>query len=224
MQTDHDQSELNPPSEGAAEELTQALGGSEEGLIVSEEKQPVSRSTMVVFVILIIGAAGLYLMYRQAGPKSASAAFARETAEAKKTISGFLSGGDASIRTMEKLLRNTEKIVQQFLMYPSMTQVPLSELRTNPFRQHELKSAPGQDLPQSTDRKKREDERLAILKAVQGLQLQSIMCSETRKACMINNTLYREGQTFDDFTIEKISPSSVVVKNGPYRFELRMQR
>lgn len=221
MQTEHDENALNAAGETPAEQLTAALAGPEETIVASETRQPVNQSTLVIFAILIIAAAGLYLMYRKAGPKPASAAVARETVEAKKTISGFLSGGQASIRTMETLLRNTEKIVQQFLMYPSTTQVPLSDLRTNPFRRHVPQNPFGSD---SASARKREEERLAILKAVQSLQLQSIICSETRKACMINNTLYREGQSFDNFTIESISPSSVIVKNGPYRFELRMQK
>jgi type II secretory pathway component PulC len=41
---------------------------------------------------------------------------------------------------------------------------------------------------------------------------------------MINNTLYSEGQQVESFTIEKITPDSVIVKNGSYRFELKMQR
>jgi Type II secretion system protein B len=72
-------------------------------------------------------------------------------------------------------------------------------------------------------KQRREQARQAALKAVQELALQSIMFSENRRACMINNSLYREGQQVDDFTVDKISPQSVIVKTGPYRFELRMQ-
>ena len=62
------------------------------------------------------------------------------------------------------------------------------------------------------------------LKAVQAMNLQSIIHSGSRKACMINNTLYMEGQQADQFIIEKITPSGVVVKVGVYRFELKMQK
>jgi hypothetical protein len=50
------------------------------------------------------------------------------------------------------------------------------------------------------------------------------MSGGARKSCMVNNTLYTEGQQVDGFTIEKIAPDSVIVRNGSYRFELRMQR
>lgn len=197
--------------------------GGDDAVIASDSKPGLSRGTLVMFGVLVLGAGGLYGMYRFTGPKAASASVAKETAEANKTISTFLNGGDSSIKTMEALIRNTEKVVQQFLAYPSMTQIPLSDLRTNPFRAQEEKAADS-SASDVNDRKKREEERLAILKAVQSMQLQSIMYSDARKVCMINNTLYREGQTMDNFTIEKINPASVVVKNGPYRFELRMQK
>ena len=48
--------------------------------------------------------------------------------------------------------------------------------------------------------------------------------SGTRKSCMINNTLYTEGQEIDSFVVERINPGAVVVRNGVYRFELRMQK
>jgi hypothetical protein len=195
--------------------------------VVAESKAPVNRGTLVMFAIMILAAGALYVMYKRTSPAPASAAVKSASAEANKTISKFLSGGDKSIKSMEQLLKNTEKVVQQFLNYPSLTQVPLGDLRTNPFKQfvESPKTAADAGPSQDTlDKKRREEHRLAVLKAVQGLQLQSIMFSESRRACMINNSLYREGQSIDNFSVEKISPASVVVKNGPYRFELRMQR
>jgi hypothetical protein len=73
-------------------------------------------------------------------------------------------------------------------------------------------------------KKRREEERQAVLKAVATLNLQSVIHSGTIKSCMINNTLYTEGQQVDDFVIERIDPGAVIVKNGVYRFELRMQK
>jgi len=67
------------------------------------------------------------------------------------------------------------------------------------------------------------EEKAVALRAVQGLQLQSIMHSDTRRACLINNTLYSEGQQVDSLVIEKIQPKSVIVKSGPYRFGVRIQ-
>src|SRR5450432_1805114 len=215
MSTESDEVDFN--AEPAGED---AIDGFDENVIVAEPKQPMSRSTLVMFAILIIGAAGLYFMYRKAGPQNAGAAIVADNSDtAKQTISTFLSGGDVNVKSMEKLLHNTEKVVQQFVNYPKLTQVPLSDLRTNPFRQHVATPKNEEPSSDAMAKKQREEQRMANLKAVQMLSLQSIMSSETRKACMINNTMYREGGIVDDFTIEKISPSSVIVKNGPDRFD-----
>jgi hypothetical protein len=209
---------------GGAGDLTDALAQPDGEVIVAEERKPLNRSTIVTFVVLVIGAGGVWYMYQRTGPGKAAAAD-KETVAAKATINNFLSGGSENIKLMESMLRNTQKVVQQFLNYPSMTQVPLSDLRTNPFRVR-AESTPGDDaaLSEAAAKKKREEERLAALKAVQNLQLQSIMFGDSRRACMVNGVMYTEGQTVDGFAIEKINQASVVVKNGPYRFELRMQR
>jgi len=211
-----------------AEQLAEALSDGGETTFVVEKPRTLNRSTAIMFAVLVLGAGSVYFMWRKTGPKTAAAAASKETVEAKKTISTFLSGGDTNIKLMETMLRNTQKVVQQFLTYPSMTQVPLSDLRTNPFRH---KSATPQAAPTDNsaamdmaEKRRREEERLAIRKAADGLQVQSIMFSDSRKACMINNTLFREGQGVEGFILEKINPNSVIVKNGPYRFELSLKR
>jgi hypothetical protein len=207
----------------AASSADGADGETSEYIAVEEKKPKVNQTTLVMFGVIALSAAGVWVMYQRVGPGKAVAAPPPESVQAKKTINSFLDGGGNNIKNMESMLRNTEKVVQQFLTYPSMTQVPLSDLRTNPFR---LRPAKPENTPTSdaAERRKREEERVAMLKAVQGLQLQSIMYSETRKACMINDTMYREGQNVGDFTVEKVTQNTVVVKNGVYRFELRMQR
>jgi hypothetical protein len=229
-------SELNASNDGAgggssgadgAGELTQALAESGDAQFVHEQTRSISRSTIATFAVLILGAGAVFFMYKRAGPQSAAAAVSKETTEAKKTISTFLSGGDSNMKAMEQMLRNTQKIVQQFLSYPSMTQVPLSDLRSNPFKfktNSPQATADNSGASDAADKKRREDERQAIVKAVGGFQVQSIMYGDTRRACMINNTLFKEGGQIDNFTIEKINQNSVIVKNGPYRFELKMQR
>jgi hypothetical protein len=205
------------------EELNESIG-SEEGVIVSDEPKPLNKGALMMFLILVVGAGSVYFMHRKTGPKAASAASA-ETAEARKTISTFLSTGDASFKSMEMRLKTTEKIVQQFMTYPSATQVPLTDLHTNPFRAHPADdAADNAALSEAAQKKKQEEDRLGAKKAAEALMLQSVISSGTRKACMINSQLYREGETVGDFVIEKISPSSVLVKNGIYRFELRIQK
>ena len=151
------------------------------------------------------------------GPQSAAAG---TTDTANKTINQFLTGGKANIQTMEQMLRNTEKIVQQFNSYPSVKQVPLSR-------------ASDQSVPRSSPTGNQDDDPIAkrklaeqletIQKSFQTLQLQSIMFG-TKSSCLINNTLYREGQIVNGFTIEQISPDTVTVKQDKWRFDLKMAK
>ncbi|HRK30209.1 MAG TPA: hypothetical protein PLD59_03945 [Tepidisphaeraceae bacterium] len=199
--------------------LTDVLSSNEAEFVVTEEPRSLNKSTLVLILLVVLGGGGLYLMHLRSGPKAVAAA---ETQEAAKTISSFLSGGDSNIKLMEKALRDTEAVVRRFANYPNTTQVPLNELQTNPFHVWVVE----EEQPQTDviSKRRKEEERQAVIKAVQGLQLQSIMSGSAQKACMINNTLFREGQSVDGFTVEKISASSVVVRQGQYRFELRMQR
>jgi hypothetical protein len=201
-------------------EMTEALaGGGEESFVVTDEKKPINRTSLVLFVVVALGGGGLYLMHLRTGPKSAEAA--PQTVQANQTITQFLSGGNTNLKTMEQMLRNTQKIVQQFLAYPSVNQVPLGQLKTNPFRQTSAKD--GETASEADARKKRDDDKAAARRTAEGFQLQSILHG-TRKACMINNTMCVEGQQIEGFVIEKINPSSVIVRSGTFRFELQMQK
>jgi hypothetical protein len=68
-------------------------GAPDEGLIVAQPRNPLSRSTLMMFGVLVIGAAGLFVMYKQAGPKSAGAATA-------KSRNGSLEGWARSAATL----------------------------------------------------------------------------------------------------------------------------
>jgi hypothetical protein len=126
---------------------------------------------------------------------------------------------------MQTMIKDTEKVVKQFLEYPSLTQVPLSALHTNPFKSGDTtEAAKPADLTAEAAARKREEEKQAALRASEALKLQSIIYSGSRKACMINNTLYKEGEQIEQFTIEKIEPGRVIIKTGQYRFELKSKR
>jgi hypothetical protein len=59
--------------------------------------------------------------------------------------------------------------------------------------------------------------------AVAELHLQSIVRGGKYRACMINNTLYQQGQQIGIFTVAQVDAGTVVLESGKYRFELKMQ-
>jgi hypothetical protein len=201
--------------------LQSALSGGETEFVAGDEKKPATTQLLYLLLLIAVGGGGMYYMYKRQGPASASAS-TPEVAKATETVNTFLSSGPNNIKAMQMMLKDTEKFVKQFLEYPSVKQTPLSALVTNPFRFAAKASSPDADADAA--KKKREEEKTAALKASESLMLQSIITSGSRKACMINNALYREGQQIDQFVVEKIEPHRVVVKTGSYRFELKMQK
>jgi hypothetical protein len=194
--------------------------GVDSAFVVAGDKQPLSKGTVAMFVILALAGAGTYGMYVKSGTQTATAA---PDPKAQAVIKEFMTQRDKNAQAMKKMLTDTDAVVRQFMNY-RVEQIPLSGLVANPFRTAPANPGEPSRADEEAAKKKREEERVAILKAVNGLQLQSVMHSENRKSCMINNALYTEGQQVDAFLIEKIAPNCVIVRNGQYRFELRMQR
>jgi tetratricopeptide (TPR) repeat protein len=60
----------------------------------------------------------------------------------------------------------------------------------------------------------------AAVEAVGRLQLQSVGHYGNIMRCRINGSVYNEGDLVDGFTIEKIRPTGVIIRKGPYRFQI----
>jgi hypothetical protein len=222
-----DRDEIDADGQDEANDLHSALTQGETEFVSAEPRQRLSGSTLVFAGLLLAAGATMYFMYWRSGPRVAAAKPNPESVEASKAINSFLSDAKGNLKLMEVMLRNTERVVQRFLSYPSLTQVPLTDLKTNPFRLRGPTTQPGlmqAEVDPSIEKRRLETERAEALAKVRTLKLQSILHSETRKACMINNALYGEGQTVNGFTIERITPSAVIVKSGGVRFEVKMQK
>jgi hypothetical protein len=205
-------------------DLQHSLATNESAEYVYETEKP-SRDKSVLGALLLLTLAGgaIWFMYKRTGPANALAADPNVTT-ARQTIDNFLGAGQQNLANMRQMLTDTEQVVQKFLSYPAMTQVPLSDLRINPFRHHVTKPEISQPASDAAEKRRREEERARVLREVQALNLQSIMHSDARKACMINNRLFREGDKVDSFTLEQITATGVIVRSGPYRFEIRINR
>jgi hypothetical protein len=222
---DKDQAQ-DDQDDGALEAVLEDDGGTgDSAFVVTEEKQPLGKGTVAMFFILALCGAGTYFMYIRTGPQSASAAV---DPKAQQVITKYMTDREKNVAGMKKMLRDTEAVVKQFLKYPSVQQVPIGDLTGNPFRitppDDGSKTLATGGLDADREKKKREEERAAVAKAVGALQLQSVMSFGARKSCMVNNTLYTEGQQVEAFTIDKITNDGVIVRSGQYRFELRIQR
>ncbi|HWE92863.1 MAG TPA: hypothetical protein VG269_02710 [Tepidisphaeraceae bacterium] len=205
-----------------AENLDETLDETDPSYVAGARK-PVSRGTIGGLTLLLACGAGMYFLYLRHGPQSAAAA-TPESIQANSAITEFLTGDTGSVSLMKQTLKDTEKVVLEFRSHTGKPQVPVEDLKTNPFRESVPVAKPATDDQNEAMSKRRyEEERQAALRTAQTLQLQSVLLG-SRRACMINNTLYQEGQEVEGFTIEKVSPSTVLVHKGMFRFELRMTK
>ena len=207
---------------GAAD-LTSALAGGGDAQYVVDQRKSLGTGTFIMIGLVLACAGGTYLMYHRSNAKVAAAA--PEQQQAEQTISQFLSPGNKdNVKQMRDLLDGTQKVVDQFMAETGRRQVPVDQLATNPFRLSALKPAvASEEVSAATAARLRAEQERKVLEAAEALNLQTIMRGR-RKACMINNTMFTEGQQVDGFTIEAINPQSVILVKGEYRVERKMQQ
>lgn len=178
-------------------------------------KKP-STNVMLLGGLAVVAAGVIWFMFFRGSPSAAQASI---PADGGTDIKQFLDSGN--INLMKQTLKDTEKVVQQFRTYPAQTQIPLASLKSNPFRELAPKTD-GTPVARNTDDDEAK-EHVKVVTAVAELHLQSIVRGGKYRACMINNTLYKEGQTVGMFTVQQVAAGTVVLECGKYRFELKMQ-
>jgi len=191
------------------------MSGDGDTAFLSSEKKPANPQMIALFGLLAVGAGVIGFMYLRNGPSAASGA-----ENGPDTVKTFLANRDEHVQLMSQMLQNTDKVVQRYRTDPSHTQVPLTNLQTNPFRMLPPKAVekPGNES-EAAARRRLEEERSAAAAAVNNLRLTSIINGRV-PTCMINGRAYRSGQKVEGFTIEQTPPGAVVVRVGQFRFEV----
>jgi hypothetical protein len=122
---------------------------------------------------------------------------------------------------MERALRDTEEIVNGFLAFPERTQVPLTDLRTDPFRFEaaEPEKAPA-EVQQEQARLMRLKAQEAARTAAAQLRVDFVMIGRGGRqgSAMINGHAMRVGESNDGFTLEEVRSQAVIVRQGEFRF------
>lgn len=201
---------------------------------VSESSHHGRNATMVLATLLMAGAGAVWFMRVKAGPASAAAAPTAQAASAEKMFNEVIQDGGQSLTSMRTMLKDTEKLVQEFLNYPSKKQVALEALQTNPFLFSTPTKASAEDAQANADKKRLEAlaaEKQDLVKSVTRLELQSILAGGRVPTCMISGKTYTEGEQAGGHVIEKITTNGVVVRctsqiapENVYKFQLTMKR
>jgi len=213
-----DQTGAGMGGEGGGEENNEA-----DMIFTPEASKPGRNAGMLMIAFVMIGVGVIYFMRARGGPAKVKAS--DEVTKAEGLIKGF---DGTQVKKMHELLKNTEKVVDIMNQDRSKTMPDqVIDKKNNPFVYHSPHEKPDENPGDKTARE--EARRRAARKAkfqedVNGLRVQYVMVSNFAKTAMINNKLVQEGQEVDGFTIEKLSPNTVIVQRDGMRAEIKTSK
>lgn len=194
-----------------------------------------SRSNLLLFGLFLVGVGIVAFMSMKKGPQEVSAADKQAEQSVDVAIDKFLArhgepqaGPQApqpDPADARKLISDTRKIVDLFLSFASKNQVPLENLRTNPFRFGEADDSqqPAQDTAaikaEEAARQKRIEQARANLRK---LRLQTVISGPAGRQAMINSSIVKAGDSIDGFAVLEVQDRTVVLGCEGEKFTLDM--
>lgn len=186
-----------------------------------------------MLLMAALAGGGLWFMHKRTALPTEDAL---QPSAAQTRVASFMSGGQSQLAQIEKALRDTNQLIESLRVKPAerlaASRIDAYAGAGDPFQYTPLTakeddaSAAKPDAHAAADAS-REARELAKQKAfddAKKLRLQSIMAGSARHACMIDAKLYFEGQTVQQFVVEKITRDEVIVRRGEFSFRLRMSR
>jgi hypothetical protein len=216
----------SPETDGGSFAAQLAGGQDEEFVIADDEKKSTASRTTIAFIgLAAVAAGGLWFMrQRTVGPAEAAADPLVPTAQ--DSVRQFLDGGQAEIDEMEALVNDTAAIRDRFASLGLRLQVPLDQLKTNPFFVPDEEPEVDEDneefererLAQESFRARQEREQ-AIRAAAGRLRVETVFLGK-RPTCIINGTICRVGTELEGFTVTAIADAGVTVTKDGLQFTL----
>lgn len=172
----------------------------------------VKQGTVVLVLLFVVGAAGVWWMIKKAGLSHAQGASAEEAAQIDKALAQLtIFQADMSSQI--------DSVSSRFTQASELGQITVSDLKKNPFRQEWSLDQPVEDLSlRQTLMRKEEMQRRAGL-----LKLWSITAREQRSCCMINDKVLYVGDAIQGFTIKEILSDRVRIVYEDMIVELKIQ-
>src|SRR5436305_3524624 len=103
-----DDQENTAGAAGGGDEQFGGDDGVDSAFVVPSEKQPLSKGTLAMFLVIALAGAGTYYMYAKTGPQSAAAGV---DPKAQQVIKQFMTDRDKNLGAMQKMLKDTESVV-----------------------------------------------------------------------------------------------------------------
>ncbi|MFZ2149061.1 MAG: hypothetical protein WAV28_17765 [Sedimentisphaerales bacterium] len=188
-------------------------------LTVAAQKKRVRKSTTLLAVLFIIGLLCLWFMIKKSTPKAASAATVETEQTMIETAIARLTG------VKSKIFNRMDEIVKKFYEFSEVPQVKVDELTKNPF-ELEMNLANLRGIPGDEDKANEIDAQMLWQQQLRlkskGIQLLSIMQSNQRNCCMIDDRILYEGDSIKDFKVVQIGDSFVRLESDGVQIILKL--
>jgi len=189
----------------------------------SPAKRRIDTGNFVLIGLLLAAIGCLLVLALRNSPKSASADERTDEAQVDQVLSQLNPAHSAAAGADP-----TSAIVDTFYFQADQRQVPLEELRGNPFVYCPLKLAANNGRDAGKGPRPAEDKgrgaRANAIEAVRRLELQSVLKGPRGAAAMISGNLLTEGQAINGWTLKSIRPRQVVLTWKDEQYILTMPR
>lgn len=193
-----------------------------------------SQGTLLIVAVAAIAGGTLYAMRVTSGDISADTVDAVVEARIEQALTKLSKpeamADDDPLReqNIQTLFQDTETIVDMFATDPTNRQVPLEQVKKDPFEIAIRKPSPEVDNS-ANDRiaaRKAAEERELLVRKIKReadeLELQTIMRSRVPVA-VISGEVVRAGQSVNGFTVKSIDELSVNLESQGLRFKLTLE-
>jgi len=190
----------------------QAASSTEDYLTVSGQNQKVRRSTMILGVLFVVGALGIWLMVKKTTPATANA----EPSQNQVQLETALAQLDSMQAEMDAKMNS---VAGRFYQFNNVDQVGVEELKKNPFIRKEMDCTSSSSGTGTQQQAQIRQEAQVI---GMGMELGSITATPKGKCCMIDDKVLYQGDTYRNMTVKSITGKSVTLEYKGIDVELKM--
>ena len=191
----------------------------QEYLTVAARDKNLHRSTMLLVVLFGIGLLCLWFMIKKSTPQRAAAELVgTEEAQIQTAITRLIG-------VRSEMFNRMDEIVRKFYEFSDVQQVKVSELVKNPFELEMFLNS----LKQKADIEERDSDidadmikRQRLRQQTKNMQLLSIMQSDQRNCCMIDDKILYEGDSIRGFNVRQIGDGFVKLESEDVELVLKL--
>jgi hypothetical protein len=186
---------------------------------------PVLRDNVLLVLLFVAGVGGVFVLSLHKNPPLVDQDQKKVEAQVDAAILR-LNAADASTIAGQ----SSQKVLQEFYNRSTTTQIPLKDLKKNPYvfvPPHPAGPIPPAESDKPAvdpEQKAREQSLEKANEAFRQMRLQSVMMGRGGATAIISNNLLTVGQQFQGFTVKSITARSVVLAWREREFVLSMQQ